>query len=115
MTDAERLLWKHLRLKQIEGFKFRRQQPINRYIVDFVCQEKMLIVEVDGGHHSEMDIERADAMRTKKLEECGYAVLRFWNNEVMGNIAGVLEVIRESLRGHPPLNPLPSREGKEDK
>ena len=99
-TDAEQLLWKQLRLKQIEGFKLRRQQPIDNYIVDFVCFEKRIVIEVDGGQHaiqSEYDIARDTYLRKQ-----GFQVLRFWNNEVMKNINGVLEVIRESC-----LSPAP--------
>ena len=110
LTNAERSLWKHLRAKQIEGQKFRRQEPIGRYIVDFVCHEKRIVVEVDGGQHSTDKVR--DNKRDKWLEEQGYKVLRFWNNEVLTNIKGVLEVIRKSCLNHPPLAPLPSREGK---
>ena len=95
-------MWKYLRAKQIEGCKFRRQEPIGSYIVDFVCQEKRIIVEVDGGQHS-VEQER-DYKRDELLEGLGYKVLRFWNNEVLRNIEGVLEVIRDSLK-HPPLTP----------
>jgi very-short-patch-repair endonuclease len=105
-TDTERLLWKHLRAKQIEGYKFRRQEPIGSYIVDFVCQEKKIVIEVDGGQHS-VERER-DIARDRWLKEQGYKVLRFWNNEVLTNINGVLEVIRKTVE-HP--LPLPSREG----
>lgn len=107
-TDTERLLWKYLRAKQMEGYKFRRQEPIGSYIVDFVCQEKRIIIEVDGGQHS---IERErDSERDNWLEGQGYKVLRFWNNEVLTNTEGILEVIRNNLN-HPPLNPSPQREG----
>ena len=108
-TDTERLLWKYLRAKQMVGCKFRRQEPIGRYIVDFICQGKRIIIEVDGGQHS-VDQER-DSRRDNWLEGQGYKVLRFWNNEVLTNTEGVLEVIRGCLN-HPPLYPLPSREGK---
>lgn len=90
-TDAENLLWRHLRRKQFTGLKFRRQQPIDHYIVDFVCFEKRIIIEVDGGQHSierEKDIERENYLR-----ENGFKVLRFWNNEILKNIEGVLEEI----------------------
>jgi very-short-patch-repair endonuclease len=93
-TDAERLLWRHLRAKQLEGLKFRRQEPIGDYIVDFVCFDRSLIVEVDGGQHVR---EKAkDHERTKWLEDQGFEVLRFWNNDVMKNIEGVLRVIRDN-------------------
>jgi very-short-patch-repair endonuclease len=101
-TDTERLLWKYLRAKQMEGCKFRRQEPIGSYIVDFVCQEKQIVIEVDGGqHYTERE---KDKERDKWLKGQGYKVLRFWNNEVLGNIEGVLEVIRDCLN-HPPLTP----------
>jgi very-short-patch-repair endonuclease len=100
LRDAERLLWTYLRAKQLEGLKFRRQEPIGKYIADFACHEKRIVIEVDGGQHS-TNKER-DRERDNWFKEQGYKVLRFWNNEVLTNIAGVLEV----------LNPLPSREGK---
>ena len=93
-TDAENLLWKQLRRKQLVGLKFRRQQPIDNYIVDFVCFEKQIVVEIDGGQHAlEKD---KDAARDGYLRRNGFKVLRFWNNEVLANIEGVLEVIREN-------------------
>ena len=108
-TDTERVLWKHLRAKKMEGYKFRRQEPVGSYIVDFVCHEKRIVIEVDGGQHA---TEREkDKERDEWLKGQGYKVLRFWNNKVLANIEGVLEVIRDCLN-HPPLSPLPSREGK---
>jgi very-short-patch-repair endonuclease len=93
-TDAENVLWKQLRRKQLEGLKFRRQQPIDNYVVDFVCFEKRIVIEVDGGQHS---IERdKDSERDNYLVINGFKVLRFWNNEVLQNIEGVLEMIRNS-------------------
>jgi very-short-patch-repair endonuclease len=92
MTDAERLLWRHLRQRQVEGYKFRRQHPVGHYIVDFACLEGCLIVEVDGGQHA--DRKGYDRERTAWLEEQGFRVLRFWNTDVLGNIDGVREVIR---------------------
>ena len=88
-TDAENLLWQSLRNRQLGGLKFRRQATVGRAIPDFVCAEKRLIVEVDGGQHS----EEADAARTAKLEALGCRVIRFWNNEVSENLDGVLERI----------------------
>jgi len=88
-TDAENLLWSHLRAYRLSGLKFRRQQPIGVYVVDFFCPEKKLIVELDGGHHQErVDY---DSNRDAWLKSEGYTVLRYWNNEVMGNLEGVLE------------------------
>jgi very-short-patch-repair endonuclease len=101
-TDTERLLWKYLRAKQMQGCKFRRQEPIGSYIVDFVCQEKRIVIEVDGGQHSTEN--KRDNERDKWLKGQGYKVLRFWNNEVLANTEGVLEVIRDCLN-HPPLTP----------
>jgi very-short-patch-repair endonuclease len=94
-TEAERSLWKHLRLRQLHGHKFRRQQPLGRYIVDFVCFEKKLIIEVDGGQHAERF--PSDAARMAWLEARGFRVLRFWNHDVLGYIEAVKEAIREAL------------------
>ena len=109
-TDVERRLWEHLKARQLEGVKFRRQQPIGRYIVDFVSFEKNIVIEIDGGQHS-VGKDR-DEERDNWLGVQGFKVLRFWNNEIIQNIEGVLEVIRDHCLFHPPLNPLPSREGK---
>jgi very-short-patch-repair endonuclease len=103
-TDAERFLWKHLCLKQVEGLKFRRQEPIGNYIVDFVCYEKSIVVEVDGGQHS----DAVDSHRDNWLRSQGFIVLRFWNNEVLTKIEGVLEMIlrncfQESPSPTPPI------------
>lgn len=95
MTDAEQRIWRALRLRQILGVKFRRQHPIGHYIADFVCIERKLIVEVDGGQHAEQIIE--DNARTAWLEAQGYRVMRFWNNDMLQNIEGVLEAIRLEL------------------
>lgn len=106
-TDAERLLWRHLRNRQIEGVKFRRQQLIGRFIVDFVSFEKRMVIEVDGGQHS---IEKdKDVERDLWLGQQGFKVLRFWNNEVLQNPDGVFEVIREHCLDHPHPSPPPSR------
>jgi very-short-patch-repair endonuclease len=102
-ADAERHLWNHLRARRLDGLKFRRQQPVGRYIVDFVCFEKRIIIEVDGGQHS-WEKERDEA-RDKWLSKEGFRVLRFWNNEVLKNINGVLEVISADCSSHPPLTP----------
>lgn len=95
-TDAEKVLWNRLRNRQIDGHKFARQVPISGYICDFVCREKLLVIEVDGGQHAE---SAADAVRTRRLSEEGYRTIRFWNNEVLGNIDGVLLAIQSELRG----------------
>ena len=94
-TDAEAVLWNRIRNRQIDGHKFARQVPIGAYICDFVCREKQIVIEVDGGQHDAR--QERDAQRTRFLEGKGYRVLRFWNNEVLGNIEGVLLMIRNSL------------------
>jgi very-short-patch-repair endonuclease len=93
-TDAETVLWNRIRNRQIDGHKFARQVPISGYICDFVCRELSLIVEVDGGQHSEAG---ADAIRDRRLTEQGYRVIRFWNNDVLGNIEGVLITLQAEL------------------
>ncbi len=90
-TDAERILWAHLRSRRIGGVKFRRQVSIGPFVADFCCIEKRLIVELDGGHHADQR-ERDDA-RSEWLKQHGYRVIRFWNNDVANNIEGVLEAI----------------------
>jgi very-short-patch-repair endonuclease len=95
-TDAEKVLWNRIRNRQLDGYKFARQVPIGHYICDFVCRDKFLIIEVDGGQHSESD---ADAVRDRRLTEEGYEVMRFWNNDVLGNIEGVLPTIQSELGG----------------
>jgi very-short-patch-repair endonuclease len=109
MTEAERALWRHLRLRQLGGFKFRRQQPLGNYIVDFVCLEKRLIVEVDGGQHSEQ--VRYDSERDAWLESQGFSLLRFWNNQVLEEIEAVKEVIIGALAEQfsPPPSSSPAR------
>jgi very-short-patch-repair endonuclease len=94
MTDAERKLWSRLRGRRL-GAKFRRQVPIDRFIADFGCVEAKLVIEVDGGQHA-VDIER-DRVRTAVIETAGYIVIRFWNNEVLQNIDGVVEEILRTL------------------
>src|ERR1051326_3089587 len=86
MTDAERRLWYFLRAHRFNGTKFKRQAVIGKYIVDFVCFEKHLVIEVDGGQHADNETDRR---RTRWLEDQGFRVLRFWNNEVLQNTVGV--------------------------
>jgi very-short-patch-repair endonuclease len=94
MTDAENCLWRHLRGRQIAGFKFRRQHPFLDYVLDFVCLEMRLIVEVDGGQHQ--DCER-DQVRDRRLHEAGFRVVRFWNNQVLQETEVVVEAIWTAL------------------
>ena len=106
-TDAERALWERLRRKQLEGLRFRQQVPLGRYVVDFLCAARRLIVEVDGGQHG-LAIA-ADRKRTAWLEAGGFRVMRFWNNDVLQNPHGVIETIVRALRseGSPPPHPAP--------
>jgi len=92
-TDVEAILWNKLRARQVEGVKFRRQQPIENFIVDFVSFEKRIVVELDGGQHAEN--RDKDIQRDRFFSENGFEVLRFWNNDVIENLDGVLEVIRQ--------------------
>ena len=96
-TDAERALWKHLRLRQAGGYKFRRQQPIGHYIVDFVCLEQKLVIELDGGQHSQQ--VDYDLARSEFLASQGFRVLRFWNNQVLKQPDAVKAAILEALGG----------------
>jgi very-short-patch-repair endonuclease len=107
-TDAEQHLWRQLRARQIGGAKFRRQHPIAHYIVDFVCLEKRLIVEADGGQHVER--QALDAKRSAFLAAQGFRVLRFWNDEVLTQTEDVLEAIIRALNEPPHPNPLPKGE-----
>ena len=107
MTDAEIRLWQRLRGRQIAGCKFRRQHPFLDYVLDFVCLEKHLVVELDGGQH--LGNER-DQLRDGRLHEAGFRVLRFWNNQVLREMDAVVEVIRAALQGDTPVaTPSPSR------
>ena len=95
LTEAEHMLWRNLRLRQLGGCKFRRQQPVGKYIVEFVCFEKRLIVEVDGGQHSKNI--NYDSERDAWLEMQGFSVLRFWDNQVLKEMGAVEEVIMGAL------------------
>jgi very-short-patch-repair endonuclease len=95
-TEAEKLLWSRLRGRRFEGIKFKRQVPIGSYIVDFIALDLKIVIEVDGGQHDVRAVR--DAERTRILEEWGYHVVRFWNNDVLGNIDGVLEAILQELQ-----------------
>jgi len=111
-TEAEKVLWSHLRFWQVDGYKFRRQQPIGNYIVDFVCLEKKLIIELDGGQHAEQN--DYDARRDAWLREQGFTVLRFWNNDVLQNVSSVKDAILSELESTPFLNPSPQGGRKKD-
>ncbi|MFQ3574490.1 MAG: endonuclease domain-containing protein [Thermodesulfovibrionales bacterium] len=112
-TDVEQLLWSRLRARRYEGMKFRRQHPIGKYIVDFVCLERKLIIELDGGQHAVPEETLKDKQRDAWLEKEGYTIMRFWNNEVLTNIDGVLEAIRERLYRTPSPQSPPLKGGEE--
>ena len=99
MTPAETKMWRFLRGKRFQGLKFKRQVLIGNYIVDFLCENKKIIIEIDGGQHNEELNIQSDNNRTHYLENNGYKVLRFWNDEVMKNINGVMEVIFREIEG----------------
>ena len=109
-TDAERKLWNRLRSRAINGFKFVRQEPIGPYVVDFICRERGLVIEVDGGQHA---TDKRDIVRDRWLADRPLRVLRFWNNDVLGNMDGVLETIANALQvegpPHPTLSPQAGR------
>lgn len=96
-TDAERLLWSKLRNKQLCNTKFFRQYSIGNYIVDFYSPKNRLAIEIDGGQHNEDGVKAYDAQRTEYLKQQGVKVIRFWNNEVLSNLEGVLEVVVQNI------------------
>ena len=101
-------MWSELRARRLGGHKFRRQWTLGHYVVDFCCLERSLIVEADGGQHT----PEADRARTEYLQAEGFRVLRFWNNDILTNMEGVLTVVLEALGGpikeeHPHPDPLP--------
>lgn len=104
-TDAERLLWRHLRLRQLGGFRFRRQVPVDGYVADFACMEVKLVIELDGGQHQEQTAH--DGHRDALISAKGYRILRFWNNQVFEETNAVLEVILNELRARCPYPDLP--------
>ena len=113
-TEAEKRLWYRLRNRQVGGAKFRRQAPIGRYIVDFVCFELKLVIELDGGQHASPT--RYDERRTMWLKAQGFQIVRFWNNEVMENMDGVWQRIEEEISGRASVartpHPIPLPQGE---
>ncbi|MCX5860053.1 MAG: DUF559 domain-containing protein [Proteobacteria bacterium] len=102
-TEAENYLWNQLKAKRMGGLKFRRQQPIGKYIVDFVSFEKLIVIELDGGQHAiekEKDIERDEWLRRE-----GFKVLRFWDNEIFKNMEGIMEIIEKNCLSPSPSSP----------
>lgn len=103
-TEAEKQLWLHLRNRNFEGVKFTRQFPISDFITDFACRSLRIVIELDGGQHAE---SLTDANRTRIIEAHGYRVIRFWNNDVLANIDGVLQVIAQEIAIARTQTPLP--------
>ena len=108
-TNAEHTLWQHLRMSRLDGHRFTRQFVINNAIVDFACPKSKLAIELDDGQHDHQ--QPAENLRTKRLNQHGYRALRFWNNEVINNIEGVLHTIQQALNE---TNPRPLRTAKGD-
>ena len=111
ITEAESFLWKNLKDKQLEGFKFRREHVIDQFIVDFVCLSKRLIVEVDGGYHNKIEIREADILRTQILNKSGYTVIRFTNEEILNDIDNVISKITKALLAPPTMGKADSDQG----
>ena len=109
LTPAELALWARIRARQLGGFKFVRQEPIDRYYVDFVCRERRLIIELDGGQHFECPEDRK---RDAELHALGYRVIRAWNNEVIENLDGVLEMLLRELEKQPLTPALSPQAGR---
>jgi len=107
-TNAELRLWNKLRARSIDGYKFVRQQPLGHYVVDFVCREKRLIIEVDGGQHAN---NKQDQVRDQWLRQRNYRILRFWNNDIISNLDVVLEVIADALHEEAPPHPVSASDG----
>jgi very-short-patch-repair endonuclease len=114
MTGAERKLWRFLRSLSLTGTHFRRQATIGPFFADFACHQQRLIIEVDGGQHNDPHHAARDALRTEYLNAHGYRVLRFWNNDVLGNVDGVCESSSRLWRpqGPPPLTPPHRKRGE---
>ena len=108
-TEAEILLWENIRAKKCSGLKFRRQEPIGNYIIDFVCFHPRIVIELDGNHHSEKDQKERDQNRDEWLKQEGFEILRFWNREVLKDVSVVLKKIAGSAFPSPPA-PLPQGE-----
>ncbi|MCI4589984.1 DUF559 domain-containing protein [Sphingobium sp. BYY-5] len=106
-TEAERILWRAISARKVSGIRFNRQVPIGPFICDFVARSIGLVIEVDGGQHN----EEADAERTRYIEAQKFRVIRFWNNDVLGNIEGVIEEIERVIANMPSPDPSRRREG----
>lgn len=111
-TDAEKLMWHHLRNRRLDGLKFRRQYQVGSYIVDFACLEEHLVVEVDGGQHS-LQIQ-ADEQRSSFLRSKGLIVVRFWNHQVLNETQAVLDSIHSIVNSAPSPRPSPPQTGERE-
>lgn len=107
-TDAERALWHAISARKVSGVRFNRQVPISPFICDFVARSINLVIEVDGGQHN----DEVDAERTRYIEAQGFRVIRFWNNDVLGNIEGVVKEIIRVIADMPSPDPSRTREGR---
>lgn len=96
-TDAEILLWQHLRNRQLAGYKFRRQYPVGEYITDFACITAGLVVELDGYHHADAEHRAYDYARTLFLQTAGFRILRFWNHQILDDLPNTLQTINNAL------------------
>ncbi len=115
MTRAETLLWRYIKAHRIDGLGFRRQMPLGNYVVDFVCLSAKLIIELDGETHDFVSRQIADGRRDAFLTSAGFRVLRFTNDQVLSNLAGVIETIRETAHvSAPPSLSLPRKGGGND-
>lgn len=103
-TAAEDLLWQQLRNRRLAGYKFRRQFPIEHYIVDFVCPSEKLVIELDGEYHTDPEQQANDQLRTLFLQVAGYHVLRFWNDDIIQDMPNTLATISNALA---PPRPVP--------
>lgn len=103
-TPEEKILWYHLRGKRFQNFKFRRQFPVDPYIVDFICLSKRLVIELDGGQHNQAN---SDIPRTEYIQSQNFRILRFWNSDINQNLESVLDKIYQELQTPSPLTPLP--------
>lgn len=109
-TDAERKIWQQLRSRNLNGAKFRRQHPVGPYVVDFICINEKLIIELDGSQHQQQ--KDYDAERTAHLEQAGYRVLRFWDNDVLLRTESVMQAIFDAVLASPHPSPLPTSVGR---
>ena len=97
MTPQEKIMWNILRAHKFYGYEFRRQYPIGNYIVDFICRDKKIIIEIDGGQHNKPNEIASDLERTEYLNKTGYKVIRFWNNDVDNNLEGIFLSLKKEF------------------